>query len=377
MNTQVRHVTIRRLLRRLPGKIQPTKFGLSTVTKQPQPERKFARYFTHPNVTVTIVAGDSFSPMAPRTSREVLIVRDAWYPLDPEQAVAGFLKANGRVSDRIYFLSNTEEMHAIRLGHGLNSHYVNIGCFVDESVFRPEPQVVREFDAVMNARFWKNGDGTELKRHHLTGKIERLALLDPVFWSTDTSQREKYAQRDNCRFINHKRLSPAQVADVLRRTHVGLALSAREGVCRASSEYLLTGLPVVSTDSVGGRDVWYDDYNAIIVSPTEEDVLTAVRELKNVPRDARRIRNDYLTRAAVFRNRFRDDVLASICATFQVDRDLDYIMRTWPFRWWPTPSITSLAWWTSGLSMKAPRIFLKQRVIAPLQRRWFVSQHRR
>lgn len=268
------------------------------MTTQPQPERKFARYFTHPNVTVSIVAGDAFSPLAPRTSREVLIVRDTWYPHDPEQAVAGFVKANGRVSDRIYFLSNTEEMHAIRLRYGLNSHYVNIGCFVDESVFRPDPQVAKEYDAVINARFWKNGDGTELKRHHLTGKIERLALLDPVFWSTDTGQRDKYAQRDNCRFINDKRLSPTQVADVLRRAHVGLALSALEGVCRASSEYLLTGLPVVSTDSLGGRGVWYDDYNAIIVSPTEEDVYAAVQELKQNPRDPVRIRNDYLTRAA-------------------------------------------------------------------------------
>ena len=355
---------------------QLRQFGLGTVTSQPQPERKIARYFTHPNVTISIVAGAAFSPMAPTTPREVLIVRDTWYPHDPGQAVAGFVKANGPVSERIWFLSNTEEMHAARLEHGLNSHYVNIGCFVDESVFRPEPQVAKEFDAVMNARFWKNDDGTELKRHHLTGRIERLALLDPVFWSTDSSQREKYAQRDNCRFINRKRLAPAQVADVLRRSHVGLALSACEGVCRASSEYLLTGLPVVSTASVGGRDVWYDDYNSIIVAPTEDAVYAAVQELKQNPRDPNRIRNDYLARAAVFRDRFRDEVLGPICRQFQVDWDADEIMRQWPFRWWPYPSITSLGWWTSGLWFKAPRYFLQQRVMAPLQRLWLKAPTR-
>ncbi len=123
------------------------------VVASPQPQRKFAKYFSHANVTITIVAGDSFSPLAPKTPREVLIVRDAWYPNDPEEAVADFKKANRRISDRIFFLSNTQEMHAARLRHGLNSHYVNIGCFVDESVFCPDTRVEKQYDAVMNARF--------------------------------------------------------------------------------------------------------------------------------------------------------------------------------------------------------------------------------
>ena len=40
----------------------------------------------------------------------------------------------------------------------------------------------------------------------------------------------------------------------LNRARVGLCLSAREGAMFASMEYLLSGLPIVTTPSMGGRD---------------------------------------------------------------------------------------------------------------------------
>ena len=50
---------------------------------------------------------------------------------------------------------------------------------------------------------------------------------------------------------------------------VGGVFSEEEGACWASSEYLLCGLPVVSTHSRGGRDVWYSGHNSLIVEPTQ------------------------------------------------------------------------------------------------------------
>ena len=140
----------------------------------------------------------------------------------------------------------------------------------------------KEFDAVINGRFALCDDGAELKRHDLTGKIKRLAILDPIFASRAGSLKQKYCQRENCKFCNDFRLSPPEVAHVLHRAYAGLIFTAREGVCRASSEYLLTGIPVVSTQSVGGRDIWYDSYNAILVQPEENAIYDAVMELQRI-----------------------------------------------------------------------------------------------
>src|SRR5262249_10816742 len=148
---------------------------------------------------------------------------------------------------------------------------------------------------------------------------------------------EKYIRRSNCIYYNSWRLPPPQVAKILQQSGVGLILSELEGISRASSEYLLTGLPVVSTASKGGRDVWYDDYNSIIVEPTEDAVWAAVQELKAHPRDPQRIRKAYLDRATVFRERFRTEVLAPIFKHYGVDADVEAVMQSHPFPWWKLP----------------------------------------
>jgi hypothetical protein len=219
--------------------------------------------------------------------------------------------------------------------HGFRSHYVNIGCFIDESVFCPaDPPLAKRYDAVINARFTIMPGGKELKRHDLTGKLQRLALLDPINASDAHMLKARYTQRPNCVFFNTGRLPPHRVAEILQQSCCGLILSPLEGVCRASSEYLLTGLPVVSTHSVGGRDVWYDAYNAIIVQATDDAIVAAVEKLKANPRDPWRIRTAYLAQAQVFRERFRDEVLQPILAEFGVDEDAGAVMAKWPFRWW-------------------------------------------
>ena len=104
---------------------------------QQKPTRFFMPYFNHPNLAISIVAGNAFGRLTPRFKEDVFIIRDAWYPDHPESAVAAYRQIQEPYHDNLYFLSNTEEIHQIRLAHGFNSHFVNIGCFVDENVFTP------------------------------------------------------------------------------------------------------------------------------------------------------------------------------------------------------------------------------------------------
>jgi glycosyltransferase involved in cell wall biosynthesis len=62
----------------------------------------------------------------------------------------------------------------------------------------------------------------------------------------------------------------------------------------SSVQYLLSGLPVVSTRSLGGRDVFFDREYVLIVEDEEEAVRRGVKELieKRIP--AQRIRHKTL-----------------------------------------------------------------------------------
>jgi hypothetical protein len=52
----------------------------------------------------------------------------------------------------------------------------------------------------------------------------------------------------------YRQLEVREIPAWLNQARVGLCLSAYEGCMRASAEYLLCGLPIVSTPNIGGRD---------------------------------------------------------------------------------------------------------------------------
>ena len=55
-------------------------------------------------------------------------------------------------------------------------------------------------------------------------------------------------------------MNDEEVNNFLNQCKVGIILSEVEGANYASIQYLLAGLPVVSTKSKGGRDVFFDPY---------------------------------------------------------------------------------------------------------------------
>lgn len=200
--------------------------------------------------------------------------------------------------DRFTVLCNYPAQVGLARSAGLKAIFCNANAFIDEEVFRPQPMQKR-FDAVSNARLVK------LKRVHLARLVPNLALIQ--------GHRLEATEYDDPReiphaYLNEGPLSPRAVVRVLSASRVGLALSEAEGGCLASSEYLLCGLPVVSTPSRGGRDVWYDADNSQICEPTPEAVRDAVRlligRLNRGELEPQAIRARHLALAEEHRGRF-------------------------------------------------------------------------
>jgi len=164
---------------------------------------------------------------------------------------------------------------------GLDAIFCSQNALVDERLFRPLSTVPKMFDAVYDARL------KQYKRHYLACDIESLALI--YAFETDIDDFD-YADRiprqmPHAHFVNHpapntyRALSPEEVNVCLNSSRVGLCLSAVEGTMYASIQYLLCGLPVVSTPSKGGRDIFFDDVCARIVDPDPGAVKEGVREM--------------------------------------------------------------------------------------------------
>jgi hypothetical protein len=96
-------------------------------------------------------------------------------------------------------------------------------------------------------------------------------------------------------------LSEEEVCSEINLSNCGLALSAMEGMMRASTEYLLCGRPVVSTCSAGGRDIYYNSENCKIVADDPEAVMQGVKFWLDNPPDRKMIRRKVISQINGYR----------------------------------------------------------------------------
>jgi glycosyltransferase involved in cell wall biosynthesis len=177
---------------------------------------------------------------------------------------------------------------------GVPSLVANGLIFVDERVWRPGVPPfagLPMFDAIYVARLDPD------KRHELAKDINSLSLVYGHSLSQAHSTAYEQARQvfPDAFFANHSLsaggdLAPEMVCRLLGHARVGLCLSAVEGSMRSSMEYLLAGVPVVSTPSLGGRDRYYVAPYCRVVEANPSAVAGAVRELAAKGLDRQKIR---------------------------------------------------------------------------------------
>ena len=101
---------------------------------------------------------------------------------------------------------------------------------------------------------------------------------------------------------------------------MGVILSKKEGACYASVEYLLSGLPVVSTVSMGGRDVFLDERFCRIVKSNSRSISKAINELRSLKISPNFIRDETLKKLKLHEERFKY-LLKNILDEYKVEYD--------------------------------------------------------
>jgi glycosyltransferase involved in cell wall biosynthesis len=188
-----------------------------------------------------------------------------------------------------HLILNTPKELSLARKVGVRAAHISNNVYCNERVFR-RLQLNKVFDALYIAK------SARFKRHELAKDIERLAIL--------RSSGEAIA--DCCPAVAHATtnseiLDKESVARFINQANCTLALSAEEGGMFASFESLLCGVPVVSTPSRGGRDLFYDESNSLIVKATSEDVRAGVEKINQAVMDPAQIRGAAVLRLSELR----------------------------------------------------------------------------
>jgi hypothetical protein len=216
---------------------------------------------------------------------------------------------------RIIYLSNSTAEHGALASSGLKTVLVSSNAFVSPEIFKPLPESEKRFDAVYDARI------NPFKRHTLATEIKSLALITA---RAPSYHNESYIRSvmdilpqayffNNPLSADYKWMSLSDINTAINQCHVGLCLSAVEGPMYASMQYLLAGLPVVSTQSRGGRNEFFSPEYVRIVADNPEAVATGVREMCHCPLTAEEIRFRTLDKIEQYKKRFFE-LIDSICS---------------------------------------------------------------
>lgn len=236
-------------------------------------------------------------------------------------SMPGYLKVikNFNRTSRIKFVTNeSSEMKWLKL-LGLDAVHITQSLHARENFFTPGDGIKMQ-DAVYTATL------APFKRIELAREIESIRFITYV-----THQKSwdlhAYEPRLSHATFNREFITKEEVRKHYQQSRVGLALSKSEGAMWASVEYLLCGMPVVTTPNRGGRDRYFSKEYVTWCPPDANLIKNAVRKYVENPPDPIFIRNETINRITEDRHKYLE-MLAEKCG-MQITNVSDEMERIW------------------------------------------------
>jgi glycosyltransferase involved in cell wall biosynthesis len=193
---------------------------------------------------------------------------------------------------------------------GLRTVLFNQNAFLDPNVYLYLPEVRKQYDAIYNAQL------VDFKRHDLLSKTESCLLIAhggkaEVFnkiqnFFSPTFKLENPHNLNSENELSLKGLPLNLIIESINSAKVGVCLSETEGAMHAAVEYLLCGLPVVTTWNSGGRDYFFDGRYVLNFQPKSFVVSEAIKAMISLNIDPLYIRNETIKKQKEVILRFCD-----------------------------------------------------------------------
>jgi len=162
---------------------------------------------------------------------------------------------------------STKKLNAL----GLNCSLLQGNLFCRDDIFKPIMEEEIVYDAIYACAL------EDYKRPWLASEIKRLRIATRSY-NKDVKSVAKTYKIEHA-LINTQWVKRRELAKEINKSRCGLALSKEEGAMYATTDYLLCGVPVVSTPSQGGRALWFTPTNHLICSPSSESVKNTVTQI--------------------------------------------------------------------------------------------------
>jgi hypothetical protein len=235
-----------------------------------------------------------------------IIVLCFWYVPEIAKAALYFKQQAARQYPnlKLTYLCPTLADTQLLQGMGLDALHVHQNAFIDDRICRPDPTAEKKYAAVHIANV------LPFKRHHLAWGVHRIAVI--TYDPSGEKINDELSGYQDLAYINRndqggvEPLPRDAVSKIVCESRCGLILSEKEGANYASSEYLLCGIPVVSTPSLGGRDEFFDPRHVKIVEPNPLAVERAVAEWSHSAPSPEEIREAVLVKCREHRRRLLD-----------------------------------------------------------------------
>lgn len=251
------------------------------------------------------------------TNKPIVLVSISWYKKN--DSVPQFKPY--RNNYEIVILANTqEEKYHYENEYLIETIFINQNCFTNEEAFYIE-ETDKKYDLFVNSSF------ENYKQLHLTKLINNIVYVGrlpdknknfslklnyngyfPNFINNDIKQEYTWLQEDNIRRLTNE-------------SHVAGIFSSLEGACFSSAQYLLCGIPIISPECKGGREIWYNDQNVVYCDTTQESVLKSLEiakeKIKNGSFDKFLIRQQHID----MQEKFRSDLVHFIINKFKKENE--------------------------------------------------------
>ncbi len=229
-----------------------------------------------------------------------ILIQIGWQRETPERAqelvdVIAELKGK-RDGLHFTFLCNSPHEEEVIKAKGLNAIFCHQNAFIDEKLYPIIPNAQKLYDAIYVARV------TPFKRQELAQKIKTLRLIG---WTSplETDYFNKIMSaapqtKWTCEIASNK------IYREINSARVGLCLSAEEGAMFVSAEYMLCGIPAVTTKNLGGREALFPENAFCYVDDNPESVAAGVCKLIDNSPAPSVIREGYIKNMQIHRQIF-------------------------------------------------------------------------